>query len=108
AYYFVPITFAQYLQFETYVATATLVGVTAWLVFARTMTGDPPRYLAVSRGEELITAAPPAPVIYRRAQALPYRFALLTISVWLPVSPIGALIARPPPRVGSAAHPVLS
>ncbi|HZJ63728.1 MAG TPA: ATP-binding protein [Kofleriaceae bacterium] len=94
AYYFVPITFAQYLQFETYVAAATLVGVTAWLLFARTMTGDLRRYLAVSRGEELITAAPPAPIIYRRAQALPYRFAVLTISVWLVISVIGALIAR--------------
>ncbi|HEY0991747.1 MAG TPA: ATP-binding protein [Kofleriaceae bacterium] len=94
AYYFVPITFAQYLQFETYVAAATLVGVTAWLLFARTMTSDLRRYLAVSRGEELITAAPPAPIIYRRAQALPYRFAVLTISVWLVISVIGALIAR--------------
>src|SRR4029079_3764133 len=94
AYYFVPITFAQYLQFETYVATATLVGVTAWLVFARSMTGDLRRYLAVSRGDEIISAAPPAPVIYRRAQALPYRFAMLTIAVWLVISLVGALVAR--------------
>jgi hypothetical protein len=94
AYYFVPISFAQYLQFETYVAAATLLGVTAWLVFARSMTGDLRRYLAVSRGEDIISAAPPAPVIYRRAQALPYRFAVLTISVWLIISVIGALVAR--------------
>ncbi len=94
AYYFVPITFAQYLQFETYVAVATLVGVTTWLVFARMMTGDLRRYLAMSRGDEAINASPPAPVIYRRAQALPYRFALMTIAVWLVISFIGALVAR--------------
>jgi signal transduction histidine kinase len=94
AYYFVPITFAQYLQFETYVAAATLVGVTTWLLFARRMTGDLRRYLAVSRGDEIISAAPPAPVIYRRAQALPYRFAVLTIAVWLVISVVGAVIAR--------------
>ena len=80
AYYFVPITFAQYLQFETYVAAATLVGVTAWLIFARMMTRDLRRYLAASRNE-VISAAPSVAVIYRRAQALPYRFAVLTISM---------------------------
>jgi len=40
----VPITFLQYLQFETYVPVATLVGVTAWLVFARSMTRDLRKY----------------------------------------------------------------
>jgi signal transduction histidine kinase len=94
AYYFVPITFAQYLQFETYVAVATLLGLLSWLVLARMMTRDLRRYLAVSRGEESVNAAPPAPVIYRRAQALPYRFAVLTIAVWLVISIIGALVAR--------------
>ena len=94
AYYFVPITFAQYLQFETYVAVATLAGITTWLVFARMMTGDLRRYLAASRGEEAIGASPSAPVIYRRAQALPYRFALMTIAVWVVISIIGALISR--------------
>src|SRR5258706_799003 len=58
------------------------------------MTGDLRRYLAVSRGDEIVSAAPPAPVIYRRAQALPYRFAVLTIAVWLLISVVGAVIAR--------------
>ncbi|HEY0483204.1 MAG TPA: HAMP domain-containing protein, partial [Kofleriaceae bacterium] len=93
AYYFVPITFAQYLQFETYVAVASLVGVTAWLLFARLMTRDLRRYLAASRNET-VTGAPPAAVIYRRAQALPYRFAVMTIGVWLVIAVIGALVAR--------------
>ena len=93
AYYFVPITFVQYLQFETYVVVATLAGVTLWLGFARTMTGDLRRYLAASRGEP-IDAAPPAAVIYRRAQALPYRLALLTIVVWFVIAVVGAVVAR--------------
>jgi signal transduction histidine kinase len=93
AYYFVPITFVQYLQFETYVAVATLFGITTWLVFARRMTRDLRRYLAASRNE-VITAAPPAAVIYRRAQALPYRLAVMTIAVWFVISIIAALVAR--------------
>jgi hypothetical protein len=93
AYYFVPITFAQYLQFETYVAVASLAGVTGWLVFARLMTRDLRRYLAASRNE-VVTGAPPAAVIYRRAQALPYRFAVMTIGVWLVIAIVGALVAR--------------
>jgi signal transduction histidine kinase len=93
AYYFVPIAFVQYLQFETYVAVATLFGVTLWLVCARVMTGDLRRYLAVSRNEA-IAAAPPAVAIYRRAQALPYRLAVMTIAVWLVIAVIGALVAR--------------
>jgi signal transduction histidine kinase len=94
AYYFVPITFAQYLQFQTYIAFATLIGVTTWLVFARMMTRDLRHYLAASRGDEAIDAAPPAPLIYRRAQALPYRFAVMTIAVWLMIALVGALVAR--------------
>jgi signal transduction histidine kinase len=93
AYYFVPITFAQYLQLETYVAVAALAGVTAWLVLARSMTRDLRRYLAVSRNE-VVGGAPPAAVIYRHAQALPYRFAVLTICVWLVIAAGGALVAR--------------
>jgi signal transduction histidine kinase len=95
AYYFVPISFAQYLQFETYAAVATLAGVTIWLVFARRMTRDLRRYLAVAvaRGGT-VDDAPPGAEIYRRGQALPYWFALLTIAVWLVISVVGALIAR--------------
>ncbi|HTR55529.1 MAG TPA: ATP-binding protein [Kofleriaceae bacterium] len=92
AYYFVPITREQYLMLETYFPAATLVGITAWTVFARLMTKDLRGYLASSRGER--TDAPPAAVIYKRAQALPYRLALLTIVVWLVIALVGALVAR--------------
>jgi signal transduction histidine kinase len=93
SWYFVPIKKPeQYLQFQTYYPVATFVGLFAWTLFARWMTGDLRRYLAVSRGET--REAPPAAQIFRRAQALPYRLALLTISVWMLIAFIGALIAR--------------
>ncbi len=93
AYFFVPIDLRQYLQLETYFSIATLCGISVWALFARVMTRDLRRYLAASRGEAL-EQAPPAAVIYRRAQALPYRLAMLTIAVWLVISSAGALVAR--------------
>lgn len=94
AYYFVPIQWpVQYLQLETYFPVATLIGLLLWTVIAKWMTGDLRRYLAASRGETK-TDAPPAAQIFRRAQALPYRLALLTITVWFFIALIGALIMR--------------
>ena len=92
-YYFLPISLAQFLQLETYFSVATLIGVAAWSLFARLMTKDLRRYLAVSRGEPR-DSAPPAAIIYRRAQALPYRLAMMTIIVWLGISIVGALVSR--------------
>jgi signal transduction histidine kinase len=94
AYYFVPLTRAQYLQLETYLPIATLVGLAGWSVLARWMTRDLRRYLAASRGDVLDPAVPPAAVIYRRGQALPYRLALLTVVVWTIIAAIGGLVAR--------------
>ena len=62
AYYFVPITRQQYLQFETYFPLATVIGLIAWTVLARVMTSDLRSYLAVSRGET--REAPPAAEIF--------------------------------------------
>lgn len=93
AYYFVPITREQYLQLQTYYPIAALFGLVGWALLARVFTFDLRRYLAVSRGER-ITDAPPAAVIYRRAQALPYRLALLTIVVWVVILAVGALVDR--------------
>ena len=92
AYYFVPITRQQYLQFETYFPAATLIGLLLWSLLARVMTADLRNYLALSRGET--RDAPPAAEIFRRAQALPYRLALLTIGVWILIALVGAVIAR--------------
>ncbi|MGE3544825.1 MAG: ATP-binding protein [Kofleriaceae bacterium] len=93
AYYFVPISREQYLQLETYFPTATVVGLAIWSLFARWFTRDLRRYLAASRGES-VDSALPAAVIFRRAQALPYRLAVLTIGVWAVISLVGALVAR--------------
>ncbi len=93
AYYFVPITKEQYLQLQTFYPVAALIGVGTWALFARWFTFDLRRYLRVSRGEQ-IEDAPPAAAIYRRAQALPYRLAVLTICVWFVIAIVGALVAR--------------
>jgi signal transduction histidine kinase len=93
SYFFVPIKLRQYLQLETFFSIAALGGISVWALFARLMTRGLRRYLAASRGERL-EQAPPAAVIYRRAQALPYRLAMLTIAVWLVIVVIGALISR--------------
>jgi signal transduction histidine kinase len=92
ANYFVHISRIQYLQLETYFPIATAVGLLAWVLFAKLMTRDLRNYLAVSRGETV--DAPPAAVIYRRTQALPYRLALLTIGVWFVIALVGALVER--------------
>jgi signal transduction histidine kinase len=95
AYYFVLKT-QQYLQVETYFPVATLGGLVAWTLLARVLTSDLRRYLAASRGEAKSTTsdAPPAAFIYRRAQALPYRLAMLTVGVWVVIAIGAALIAR--------------
>jgi len=92
AWYFVPITRQQYLQFETFFPLATFLGLVTWSLLARWMTADLRNYLALSRGET--RDAPPAAEIFRRAQALPYRLALLTIGVWIVIASVGAGIAR--------------
>ncbi len=92
AYYFV-LTTEQYVQLQTFYPIAALLGVTLWALFARWFTYDLRRYLRVSRGEQ-VEDAPPAAQIYRRAQALPYRLAVLTICVWFVIAIVGALVAR--------------
>jgi signal transduction histidine kinase len=91
AYYFVLNT-QQYLQFQTYFPVATAIGLLAWSIFARLTTSDLRDYLAVSRGET--KEASPAAQIFRRAQGLPYRLALLTIVVWVVIALCGAALAR--------------
>jgi len=91
-WYFVPVSLPQYLQFQTYIPAATFVGLVAWTLLARAMTRDLREYLAASRGDS--REASPAAEIFKRAQALPYRFALLTIAVWFVIALIGALVAR--------------
>jgi len=92
AYYFV-LSREHYLQLQTFYPVAAIIGVCGWSLLARMFTFDLRRYLRQSRGE-VVEGAPAAAAVYRRAQALPYRFALTTIGVWVMIAIAGALVAR--------------
>ncbi len=94
AYFFVPITHAQYLQIQTYVPLALLVGLLGWTLTARLMTRELRRYLAVARGEGLAASTQPAAVIVRRTQGLPYYLAVVYFVGGAMVSGGAALVAR--------------
>ncbi len=91
-YFFVPISFEQYLQLQTYMPAAAAVGLVLWTFAARAMTTGVRRYLRVARGESV--AAQPAAIVYRRAQSLPYRLALVTIVMWMGIAATGLAVAR--------------
>jgi signal transduction histidine kinase len=93
-YYLVPIRFEQYLQLQTYVPMATAVGLGFWVLIARWMTAGVRQYLRAMRGDVSASAAQPAAIVYRRAQELPYRLALLTIAMWVLITAIGFTVAR--------------
>ncbi|MEZ4363255.1 MAG: ATP-binding protein [Kofleriaceae bacterium] len=93
-YYFVPISFEQYLQLQTYLPLAAAVGLAAWTLLAHGMTSSLRRYSRSARGEVSALSSEPAAVIYRRAQEVPYRLALLTIAIWMVIAALGFLVAR--------------
>jgi signal transduction histidine kinase len=93
-YYFVPISFEQYLQLQTYVPVALSAGLLIWILVARLLTVGVRRYLRAARGESSGVAASPAAIVYRRAQELPYRLALLTIVMWMVIAGLGFLVSR--------------
>jgi signal transduction histidine kinase len=93
SYYFVPISFEQYLQLQTYMPVAAAIGLVLWTLIARGMTVGVRRYLRVARGETSI-AVEPAAIVYRRAQELPYKLALLTIGMWAVIAAVGFAVAR--------------
>ncbi|MBK7534698.1 MAG: HAMP domain-containing protein [Myxococcales bacterium] len=88
-YYFVPVSFEQYLQLQTYVPAAAALGLLAWSFLARWLTSGLRQYLASARGEVPGGSAVPAAIVYRRAQEIPYRLALLTFGMWLTIAAIG-------------------
>ncbi len=92
-YYFVPVSFEQYLQLQTYMPVALACGLGLWIVLARWLTGDLRRYLAAARGEVAGGAAAPATVVYRFAQELPYRLALASFAMWLVITAAGFGVA---------------
>ena len=94
AHYFMQLSRARYLQLEELYPAATVVGLCVWVAIARAMTRDLRVYLAASRGDGRTGDAPPAAQIYRRAQALPYRLAMLSIGAWIVIALASALAMR--------------
>ena len=94
-YYFVPVPFEHYLQIQTYVPIAALVTALVWVVVARQRTRSFHAYLEAAQGSGGERSSPDnATMVYRRAQALPYRLALLSGALWIATSLVGALVAR--------------
>ena len=79
-FYFVPITHIQFLQVETFVPVAVMVGIFAWLWLTWRHTAPLREYLLLAQSGGGDAEAVPA--IYRRTQALPYRLALYGAGIW--------------------------
>ena len=85
-YFFVPVSMAQYLELQLYLPPAVAAAVVAWAVLARVWTRRLDRYLQDDDGD------PQA--VYRRAQELPYRFAIATVALWLGAALAVSLFTR--------------
>ncbi len=94
-YYFVPITHEQYLALETYLPSLAALGWCAWTVAARRLTRPLGRYLDAAAGDGGDAAqAGNATQVYRLAQSLPYRLALVGLAAWAMITLATALLAR--------------
>ncbi len=94
-YYFVPITHEQYLAFETYVPALAALGWCAWALAARQLTRPLGRYLDAAAGDGGDAAqAGNATQVYRLAQSLPYRLAIVGLVVWAMITLATVLLAR--------------
>jgi signal transduction histidine kinase len=93
-YFFVPITRQQFLQVQTFVPIALLVGLLLWTLVARLFTRELRRYLAVARGEGLAASTQPAAVIFRRTQGLPYWLAVVYFVIGAMVAVSAVVVAR--------------
>ena len=94
-YYFVPLSFEHYLGIETYLPAATALGWAAWAGVAHWQTRPLVRYLAAASGDggdagEVGNATS----VYRLAQALPYRLAAASLTIWIAIAVVVGLIAR--------------
>jgi len=94
-YYFVPITHEQYLALETYLPSMAAGGWCAWTLAARRLTRPLGRYLEAAAGDGGDAAqAGNATQVYRLAQSLPYRLALVGLGAWALITFATALLAR--------------
>jgi signal transduction histidine kinase len=92
-YYFLPISHEQYLQISTYYPSALAVGMVVWALIARRSTKRLEAYL-ISQSGGTQTANTSATSVYRSSQALPYRLATVSLSIWIGVVAFGAWVAR--------------
>jgi len=94
-YYFVPISLAEYLQIMTFMPIAVMIASCMWVLLARARTRGFHGYLdaALGGGGERGSGVN-ATMVYRRAQALPYRLALISLVLWILVACSAALLAR--------------
>ncbi|HTM22369.1 MAG TPA: hypothetical protein VL172_17735, partial [Kofleriaceae bacterium] len=97
-YYFVPITLEQYLQVLTCYPLGLAIALIAWAFMIRRLTREIDAYLTGYVDDERAGGPPPDATkitsVYRRAQALPYRIALISMGVWIAVAGVATWIAR--------------
>ncbi|MBK9030106.1 MAG: HAMP domain-containing protein [Myxococcales bacterium] len=94
-YYFVPISFEHYLGIETYLPGAAALGWAAWAAIAHWQTRPLVRYLAAASGDGGdASEVGNATSVYRLAQALPYRLAAASLTIWIVIALVVGLIAR--------------
>ncbi|HTJ45519.1 MAG TPA: ATP-binding protein [Kofleriaceae bacterium] len=94
-YYFVPIGHDAYLAIETYMPLAVCVSICLWAIAARFLTRDFRDYLEAAQGETGEPAAgASATDVYKKAQGIPYRLALVSVALWSAIGFVGGLIAR--------------
>jgi len=94
-YYFVPVTLEQYLAVETYLPAVAAIGWCGWALIARFQTRALDRYLEAASGDGGYAAdAGNASQVYRLAQSLPYRLALVAIATWVVIAAVVGLIDR--------------
>lgn len=107
-YFFLPVTIDQYLAMQPYFALALVVTSVGLFLFGLRARRIVDNYLesqgggAIGRSLEANSAGDGlATVVYRRAQALPYRFALVNWLLWCTVAAGATFLSRPSWQLGS-------
>ncbi len=100
-HFFLPISVEQYLQVQIYVPPAAIIGLLSWRQISRYLTRDIRAYIsAASRSGSAPSKPNPdrpaatATAVYRLAQSLPYRLAVVSVLIWSALVAGGALIGR--------------
>jgi signal transduction histidine kinase/uncharacterized membrane protein (GlpM family) len=92
-YYFVPISEDQYLAIESVLPVAVAAALIVWAIAARLLTKHFRTYLASSDSGDA-NAGQGATVVYRKAQGIPYRLALVSMALWGLIAVVAGLAAR--------------